>query len=275
VFGNVFLKTLRDQRRGLTGWGIGVVLLVPVEAAFWPSIRDMPDLKEFLGNYPEAMQELFNLMAMTTPSGFMNAELFTLLLPLLFIVFGVGRGARMIAGEEEAGTLDVVLVTPVSTAQLVLHKAAALAVSLVVLGVLLFGATLASSVAFGLGAAAGDVASGSLAMMLLRRGVRLAGPGRGRDDRAAFGGHRCRGGPGRGRVHARRRGRAVAADLAVPPGADRRAPRCWYPRGLRVDGRRGGQLRRRGPAGLRPARHRGDQLRAAAKRRGAADERDR
>jgi hypothetical protein len=74
MFGNVFLKTIRDQRRTLLGWGIGIVLLVGFEAALWPSIRDMPDLKNFLANYPEAMKELFNLDAMTTPSGFMNAE---------------------------------------------------------------------------------------------------------------------------------------------------------------------------------------------------------
>jgi len=167
MFGNVFLKTIRDQRRGLLGWGIGVVLLVAIEAAFWPSIRDMPDLEDFLANYPEAMQQMFNLDAMTTPSGFMNAELFTLTLPVLFIIFGVGHGARMIAGEEEAGTLDVVLVTPVSTTQLVLHKAAALAVSLSTLGIVLFGVTVISSAAFGMGIGVGDVASGSLAMVLL------------------------------------------------------------------------------------------------------------
>jgi ABC-type Na+ efflux pump permease subunit len=41
----------------------------------------------------------------------------------------------MVAGEEEAGTLEVLLVTPVSTRKLVMHKAAALAVSIVMLGI--------------------------------------------------------------------------------------------------------------------------------------------
>jgi ABC-2 type transport system permease protein len=123
-------------------------------------------LKDMLANYPEAMQKMFNLDAMTTASGFMNAELFTLVLPMLFIIYGIGHGARMIAGEE-AGTLEVVLVTPVSTTRLVLHKAAALAVSLVVLGVVLVGVTEASSAAFGMDIGAGNVATASLAMVLL------------------------------------------------------------------------------------------------------------
>jgi hypothetical protein len=89
MFGNVFLKTMRDQRRTLLGWGVGIVLLVGIEVALWPSIRDMPDLENFLANYPEAMKELVNLDAMTTPSGFMNAELFTLVLPIR-VPFGCG-----------------------------------------------------------------------------------------------------------------------------------------------------------------------------------------
>lgn len=56
----------------------------------------------------------------------------------------------MVAGEEEAGTLEVLLVTPVSTRKLVMHKPAALAVSIVMLGILLFGVTMISSQAFGM-----------------------------------------------------------------------------------------------------------------------------
>jgi ABC-type transport system involved in cytochrome c biogenesis ATPase subunit len=44
-------------------------------------------------------------------------------LPVLFLVYGIGRGARAVAGEEEAGTLDVLLVTRVSPARLVLARA--------------------------------------------------------------------------------------------------------------------------------------------------------
>jgi ABC-2 type transport system permease protein len=167
MFGNVFLKTIRDQRRGLVGWGIGIGLLVAVEAALWPSIRDMPELKDMLANYPEAMQKMFDFDAMTTASGFLNAELFTLALPVLFLIYGIGHGARMIAGEEEAGTLEAVLVTPVSTTRLALHKAAALAMSLVVIGIVLLVVTVICSAAFGMDIGVGDIATASLAMVLL------------------------------------------------------------------------------------------------------------
>lgn len=163
----VFLKSLRDQRRGLVGWSVGIVLLVLLEAALWPSIRDMPDLTEFLASYPESMRKLFNLEDFGTGTGFLNAELFSALLPILFVIFAVGRGARTIAGEEEAGTLEVLLVTPVSTTRLVLHHAAALATAVLGLGAVLYVAVLTSSAAFGLGVSPGDLAGAVLAMVLL------------------------------------------------------------------------------------------------------------
>jgi ABC-2 type transport system permease protein len=164
---NVYLKSLRDQRRGLVGWSVGIVLLVLLESALWPSIRDVADLDEFLASYPEAMRELFNLEEFATGTGFLNAELYSALLPILFLVYGVSRGARAVAGEEEAGTLDVLLVTRVSPARLVLQQAAALATGVAALGAVTFVAVIGFSAAFGLGVTAGAAATGSLAMVLL------------------------------------------------------------------------------------------------------------
>jgi ABC-2 type transport system permease protein len=167
MFRNVFVKSLRDQRRALIGWGVGVMLLVLLEAALWPSVRDMPDLHEFLAGYPETMRKLFNLEDFGTGTGFMNAELFSALLPVLFIIFAVARGARMLAGEEEAGTLEVLLVTPVSAVRLLVQLAVALATAVGALGAVLYVSVLAASPVFGLGIDAADLVAATLAMVLL------------------------------------------------------------------------------------------------------------
>ncbi len=160
-------KTLRDQRRSLVGWGVGVALLVLVESALWPTISDMPDWDETLAGYPEGMRELFDVEAMTTGRGFLNAELFTLLLPALFITFAIARGARLVAGEEEAGTLEVLLVTPLSTGRLLWEKALALALALAGLGVAVALATWVCSLAFGLDISVTQTLAGALALVLL------------------------------------------------------------------------------------------------------------
>jgi ABC-2 type transport system permease protein len=167
VFANVLLKTLYDLRRSLVGWSTGIVTLVALMAAIWPTMRDMPDLERFLANYPEAMQRLFDLGAIATGAGFLNAELFSMLLPAMFIVYGIGRGAKLIAGEEADGTLDVLVVTPVSRTQVLLEKAAALTVAVAGLGLVLLTSIVVASPLADLGIGTRDAAIGSLAMVLI------------------------------------------------------------------------------------------------------------
>jgi ABC-2 type transport system permease protein len=164
---NVFTKTLRDLRRSAIGWSIGIASLVVIVTALWPSIRDMPDLEELLANYPAQMQELFDVRAITTAAGFLNAELFSMLLPALFIIFGVGRGAKLVAGEEAEGTLEVLVVTPVSRTRLLVDKALALAVAMAALGAVLLVTVLVASTAGDMGIPAQDAAIGTLAMVLV------------------------------------------------------------------------------------------------------------
>lgn len=163
----VYLKTLRDLRRALLGWSIGIAALVLVEAAVWPSFRDMPDIEDLMAQYPDYMKELFDVESMTSGLGFMNAELFSLLLPALFVTYAIGRGARLVAGEEDAGTLDILLVTPVSSTRVLLDKALALLTSVLVLGVALWVVTMGASSAIGMGIDAGEAATGALAQVLL------------------------------------------------------------------------------------------------------------
>lgn len=167
MLGSIFAKSLRDQRRGLVGWSIGVILLVVLEVALWPSVRDIPDLDKFLSSYPEAFRELFHVEELRTGAGFLNAELYSIMLPAMFLVFAIGRGARLVAGEEEAGTLEVLLVTPVTRARVLLEKAGALAVSVAALGAVLLVVSALSGAIAGMDVPLGEHAAATLSMVLL------------------------------------------------------------------------------------------------------------
>ncbi|WP_219635439.1 ABC transporter permease subunit [Nocardioides ungokensis] len=164
---SVYLKSLRDVRHGLVGWSIGIALLVITESLIWPSFRDMPDIEKLFSQYPDYMQRLFDVSAMTSGIGFINSELFTLMLPVLFLVHAIGRGARLVAGEEEDGTLDVLLVTPLSTTRILLEKAAALVTGVFALGLVLYVVTMTCSLSIGMGIGPLDALSGCLSMVLL------------------------------------------------------------------------------------------------------------
>ncbi len=161
---SIFGKDLRDQVRGLAAWSIGVVVTVGIMGAFWPSMRDMAHIEPFLEAYPEQMRELFNIDAMTSGSGFLNVELFSIMLPIIFLVFGIARGARLIAGEEEAGTLEVLASLSVPRIRILAEKAAVLVVAVAGLGFVTLLSTVLTSAVFDMGVGLSEATAATAAM---------------------------------------------------------------------------------------------------------------
>lgn len=138
---SVYWKTLRDQRKALVWWAVGLVALVGLYVAVYPTVRDRPELNRLIEEYPEVIKALIGGAAgidFTSPAGYLNNELFSFVGPLVFLVFAIGLGASAIAGEEDRGTIDLLLATPLSRDRLVLEKAAALATLVGVLGLVLW-----------------------------------------------------------------------------------------------------------------------------------------
>ncbi len=142
--------SLWTQRRTVIAWGIGLVGVVVLYAAFYPSIRDSSaDLTAYLDKLPDAVKTVIG-SDYTTPAGYLRAEVFSLLGPILLLVYAIGAGGKAIAGEEEARSLDLLLSTPLSRARVLGDKALALLVTLVILAVLVLVAVLAVGPPFGL-----------------------------------------------------------------------------------------------------------------------------
>lgn len=125
---SVFTKWLWDSRRSLLGWTLGIVLAGGTYAAFWPTIDD-PALQEALENYPQALLEAINYTDIATPEGYLNATVYGLVVAVLMIVFALAAGARMVAAEEEAGVLDLVLSHPVSRPSVLVQRFSAFVVA--------------------------------------------------------------------------------------------------------------------------------------------------
>ena len=147
MLNNIFLKTLRDQRRSLLLWGGYLVALAVIMALAYPTIRSMTSFNQYLSQLPEGLKEMFGagLIDYTSPVGYFSTELFSFMVPLLLLVFGVGFGANAIAGDEEKGTLVFLLANPVSRQRVVVEKFGVMTVSMILLG-FFFWAGLAISV---------------------------------------------------------------------------------------------------------------------------------
>ena len=137
----VLLKTIRDQRRALLWWSIGLLGVALMYAGVYPSIRDNAEtLNEYMESFPEVFREAFMGQSgdFASPAGYLNTELFGFFGPLLLLLYAVGAGARAIAGEEERQTLDVLLAAPVSRRRVITDKFVAMNVGLLTLSVVLW-----------------------------------------------------------------------------------------------------------------------------------------
>jgi ABC-2 type transport system permease protein len=123
-------RELLDHRRALAGWCLGVIGYAARVSSIFPSIKASADFEKLVEHYPDALKSLFGIGqggSITSGAGFIDAELFSLMLPLFVLVLAIGAGARTFAGEEEAGRLELILSYPVRRRDAVLAKAAAVA----------------------------------------------------------------------------------------------------------------------------------------------------
>jgi len=131
---NVYLKTLRDAKGSILYYTIGSVALGFYVTLFYPTIRDATGFAEFLEQLPEAMQAIVgDAETYTTAEGFLNAEVFSFMGPMVFGIFAIIAGMGAIAGEEESHTLDQLLANPISRTSILLQKAGAMMTSLLAL----------------------------------------------------------------------------------------------------------------------------------------------
>jgi ABC-2 type transport system permease protein len=124
---DTFTRTLHDQVRPVGAWSIVGFLLAAMYMGLYPSIGAMDEIEAMLDQMPDAFRALFAAegLDLSSPEGYLNVELFSFVGPLLVLAYTIGAGSGATAAEEERGTIDLLLSTPVTRARVVLDKAAA------------------------------------------------------------------------------------------------------------------------------------------------------
>ena len=158
-----------DRRRALVAWSLGVSAYVLLIAAIFPSIENSKDLDKLVESYPDALKSLFGIGSgsLTSGPGFLDAELFSFMLPLFVLVLAIGSGARTLAGEEDAGRLELLLAYPVGRSRAVLAKAAAVAVDVALVCAVILVVLALLDPLFGLDLASGRLAAAAVGLAVL------------------------------------------------------------------------------------------------------------
>jgi len=125
---------LRVQRRALIGWGVALGLVTALYVSFWPAMGDTQEMQALIASMPEALVTAMGYDAISSPAGYLESTVYALLAPILMLVFALAVGARLIAGDEEAGALELEATGPVGRRRLLLERYAALVLGVVWLG---------------------------------------------------------------------------------------------------------------------------------------------
>lgn len=102
----------RAVRRSSIWWAVAIIAFVALNMAFWPSLEDSAALQSFddLG----AILDAFGAQNLASPAGYLDGQVFALMLPLLLSGMAIAQGSLLTAGDERAGRLELLHALPVS-----------------------------------------------------------------------------------------------------------------------------------------------------------------
>src|SRR6202521_5793859 len=172
----LFLKTLRDYRVAILGWGIGMGLVVVSPMASVAALVTTPQAREQLISLAATFVWNADTVAVDTIGGYATFKIGIFI--FLITVWPILAGSRMLRGEEERGSLDVLLSVPRPRLWVALEKLAAMWIALLAMGVLIgliafaggrqFGADfgLGDALLFGLDLALISAVFGGLALLI-------------------------------------------------------------------------------------------------------------
>lgn len=120
-----FLYELRNRGGSIIGWGLGVSFFVVMYSLFYPSLPTEFTEADLTDNQ---MYQAFGNFEMGSYEAYFGSIIlnFVALIPA---IFAVANGTGALAGEEENGTLELMVTLPLHRWQIVVSKALAMAVS--------------------------------------------------------------------------------------------------------------------------------------------------
>jgi ABC-2 type transport system permease protein len=140
---------LARQRRPLLGWAIALTTVAGIYIPFFPAMGGA-ELQAMVDTLPEGLIAALGYDRIGSPAGYLTSTVFGLLAPALLLVFAVSTGARTVAGEEEAGLLELAASGPVDRHHLLAARIIALHTQVALLATVMLIVTLVLSQAFDL-----------------------------------------------------------------------------------------------------------------------------
>src|SRR5437588_12250424 len=131
-FKSIYLKTLREFRIAILGWGVGMGLLMYVVLAAVPSLIATPAARASVVSLGGTFAGIAEPVALDTPGGYVTWKYGLTL--LIIAIWPLIVCSRLLRGEGERGSLDALLLLPRGGVRVVLEKRGGVGTALLGIG---------------------------------------------------------------------------------------------------------------------------------------------
>lgn len=122
---NLILKMFKDRRTSLLVYAIAGIGFLEMYVAIYPSIfKQAARFNELFASYPQEFLKAFGIdrLDMSTLENYIAMEHFSLIWPLMLVIFMISIAGGALAGEIERGTIELLLARPISRLKLFIGR---------------------------------------------------------------------------------------------------------------------------------------------------------
>lgn len=164
----LFLQTWRNHWKSFLSWALVMISMNSIELSVYPTMSKSGDsMKSFLDSFPEGFKKMFRMEDYFSGPGFLNTELFSLIIPMVMIGVGLAWGAGATADDEERGTADLLFALPISRSKILWSRLIAMISALALLAVINFMNLMIGAKFVNMSLSANHLAAGSFGCFLI------------------------------------------------------------------------------------------------------------
>src|ERR1700752_4689228 len=124
---------LRNRRRSTIAYAVGMALYMLVIVALYPAFKHSSGLDKVVTNN-STLAAMFGVTgSITSPAGWVDANSYTNFLPLIVLLLTIGYGAAAIAGQDEDGTLALLVTLPLPRHRILAQKIVTMSIQALIL----------------------------------------------------------------------------------------------------------------------------------------------
>ncbi len=166
MLNSIFGKAVWDRKIGLFATSLGMFVFALLFTVLHESFAG--EITRFANIVPSELSAFVgDMSAAATPEGFLAVELYSLFLPFAVAITGIAFASKAIGREEDSGTLELLLASPISRSKIIWQKLAAIKTTLFIVAFSAFLGVVLGKALFVFDVNLKNVALASLSVFLL------------------------------------------------------------------------------------------------------------